>query len=179
MNQQTKSNKPKKAWWRHLIELLVVIGVVLAIMQWQERHLLGKSDSAKAPSQILVGLDQQTYALPASNQKQLIYFFAPWCNICRLSIGNIELQKEALLNKGYQVRYVALDWQTQNEVEAFVADKELSFPVLMGTLETMQNYKVKGFPTYYLVDEHGDITASSQGYSTALGIWLRSLNAKN
>ncbi|NVJ68156.1 MAG: redoxin family protein [Gammaproteobacteria bacterium] len=175
MSNPSKKQLDKKPLWRHFVELLILIAIISAIWQWQERHLLSKQDKAQAPSQVLVGLDQKTYALPIKGQKQLVYFFAPWCTVCRLSIGNIESQKAGLLAKGYQVRYVALDWQSQAEVETFVADKELTFPVLMGSLETMQQYQIKGFPTYYLIDENGAITAGSQGYSTSFGIWLRSL----
>ncbi len=171
----SRKTKLKKSWWRILIEISVIAAIFFGIMAWQERHLLSNEEDAIAPSQILIGLDGQPYALPINGQKQLIYFFAPWCNICRLSIGNIESQKQSLLDKGYQVRYVALDWQTQDEVMEFVQDKKLTFPVLLGSIETMHQYQVKGFPTYYLVNEQGEILTGSQGYSTSLGIWLRSL----
>ena len=167
--------KIKKPLWRHLVEIAVILSVVFAIMKWQERHLLSNEESALAPQQTLVSLDGQSYALPLAGQKQLIYFFAPWCNICHLSIGNIESQKEALLDKGYQVRYVGLDWQSKEEIIEFAQETELTFPVLLGTKETMSLYQVKGFPTYYLIDEKGQISAGSQGYSTSLGVWLRSL----
>lgn len=168
--------KQKKPWWHHAIELLVIIAIGYGILLWQDRHLLKQSDDAMTPQQVLVGLDEKAYAIPVSEQKQLIYFFAPWCTICHLSIGNIESQKQALLDKGYQVRYVALDWQSKAEVQEFATNKKLTFPVLMGTKETMNDYKVQGFPTYYLIDEKGKIITGSQGYSSSLGVWLRSLN---
>ncbi|MRX27581.1 peroxiredoxin [Kangiella sp. HZ709] len=170
-----KSQKPKKTWWRHALEILTLVSIFFAVMLWQERHLLSNDGHQKAPEQVLVGLDENTHALPINNQKQLLYFFAPWCTVCDISIGNIELQKSALLNKGYQVRYIALDWKSQQEVQAFVDENDLTFPVLMGTKETMQQYSIKGFPTYYLIDDNGVITAGSQGYSTSLGVWIRSL----
>lgn len=173
---EKKRIKRKKPWWRHILEILIIIAIGYGIMLWQDRHLLKKSDQAIAPQQILVGLDSKSYQIPIQNEKQLIYFFAPWCTICHLSIGNIESQKEALLDKGYHVRYIALDWQSKQEVEQFAKDKKLTFPVLMGTIETMQDYKVQGFPTYYLIDEKGKVITGSQGYSTSLGVWLRSLN---
>ncbi|WP_251358140.1 TlpA disulfide reductase family protein [Kangiella sp. TOML190] len=174
-SRQTKI-KPKKPIWRHLLEIALLLVVVFGILWWQERHLLSRDDKPLAPSQQLISLDEKRYQIPAAGQKQLLYFFAPWCKICRFSIGNIEAQKPALLKKGFQVRYVALDWQNKTEVAAFAKEQKLTFPVLMGTLETMQQYQVQGFPTYYLVDEQGRISAGSQGYSTSLGIWLRSLN---
>ncbi len=178
MSKRTAAIKTKhKAWWRHGLEILILGGIFLGVMRWQERHLLSNDDHQKAPAQILVGLDEKTHALPINNQKQLLYFFAPWCTVCDISIDNIELQRNALLEKGYQVRYIALDWKGQQEVQVFVDDNELTFPVLMGTKETMQQYSIKGFPTYYLIDDSGVITAGSQGYSTSLGIWLRSLGS--
>ncbi len=179
MSKPKSSNpkKIKKPWWRHALEILGILLVIYGVMLWNERHLLSSENNIQAPKQMLVGLDDNVHSMPIENQKQLLYFFAPWCSICDLSIGNIETQKQGLLDKGYQVRYIALDWQSRQEVMQFAKDKKLTFPVLMGTLETLERYKVKGFPTYYLVNEKGEITAGTQGYSTSLGVWLRSLSS--
>ena len=155
---------------------MVFLSIFFAINWWQERHLLNHQSDNKAPHAQLVSIDGKNYQLPADKQNHLIYFFAPWCTICDLSIGNIEAHKQNLIDKGYQVYYVALSWQNQEEIQTFAKEHQLSFPVLLGTEQTGLDYSIKGFPTYYLINSQGQVVSGSQGYSTELGIWLRSFS---
>lgn len=70
---------------------------------------------------------------------------------------------------------VALSYDSVNEIRDFVMDKQLTFPVLLGNDAVMAHFKVRGFPTYYVLDEQGKISGKTQGYSTELGLRLRSL----
>ena len=65
------------------------------------------------------------------------------------------------------------EWLVE-EVRAFIDDKQLPFPVLLGNTSTFSDWQVKGYPTYYLVNEAGNIQARNAGYSTQIGLWLRS-----
>lgn len=68
---------------------------------------------------------------------------------------------------------VALDYQSEQQVQDFVADLSLSMPILLGSAQTAKQYKISAFPTYYVIDESLRITARSMGYSSELGIKYR------
>jgi len=48
-------------------------------------------------------------------------------------------------------------------------------PVLAGIASTGANWKVIGYPTYYVLDVRGHIAARDVGFTTAFGLWLRTL----
>lgn len=71
---------------------------------------------------------------------------------------------------------IALDYKNEQEVAQFIDELKLTMPILLGDKHTQSNYKISAFPTYYVVNEQLQITARSMGYSSELGINLRSSN---
>lgn len=181
-NHMKKPSKTlKNGVFRSFLSWLPFIVIILGIFYWQNRHLLNYQENNQTPqsahTQKLLSLTGKTDSIidPTSNQSTIVYFFAPWCSICDWSIGNLESQRKSLLEKNYRVVYVALSWETQEEVGDFATRNQLTEPVLLGTQSIMQDFKVKGFPTYYLINSDGKVISGSQGYSSKIGIWLRSL----
>lgn len=108
-----------------------------------------------------------------SDKKTILYFFAPWCNVCHASIDN--LQNIYLKNSDVQVIAIALDFVEESEITQFVADNQLTFPVAFGNEEVKQAFKIQGYPSYYVISEENTVVYRSTGYSTELGLYLRSL----
>ncbi|MEW6991557.1 TlpA disulfide reductase family protein [Colwelliaceae bacterium 6441] len=108
-----------------------------------------------------------------NQQKTIIYFFAPWCQICHASIDNLQAIYQS--NTSLKVIAVALDFMTVEEVEKFVAKHQLTFPVAIGNEEVKQAFKVHAYPSYYVVDKKNIVIAKAMGYSTEIGLYLRSL----
>jgi hypothetical protein len=48
-------------------------------------------------------------------------------------------------------------------------------PVLLGDDRTARDYRIRGFPTYYVLDPDGRVAARDFGLSTAPGLWWRTL----
>ncbi len=101
----------------------------------------------------------------------LIYFFAPWCGVCKVSMGNLNfLASLAPVN----ILIVALDYDKSNEVIDIINEKELSdFELILGDNATNQAYMVDAYPTYYVISDKGEIVTSSVGYSSTLGMLVR------
>ncbi|HHL31381.1 MAG TPA: TlpA family protein disulfide reductase, partial [Oceanospirillales bacterium] len=106
-------------------------------------------------------------------KKVLIYFFAPWCSICHMSGGNLNALRAARSDDELAILVVGLSYQNNAEIHQFAEDLELTMPVLLGTGKQMSDYKIKGFPTYFVIDEEGRVSHRSVGYSTELGMRLR------
>lgn len=152
-----------------LKEVTFFAAVIFAITAWQERGLLEDDGSEKVESFNLVNLSGEVEPLAQKGKRTLVYFFAPWCNVCELSIGNLN----DLENEEFDIVRVALDYQTQNEVQRFVDRTEVKGRVLLGSEVHKQRFNVPGYPTYYILDAENKIVASSFGYSTGLGVRLK------
>lgn len=161
----------KKFGLQALLFLVVFIGISL----FQIRNHIPRT--TKAP--LITGHteDGTSVSKDIANQSTLpprstlIYFFAPWCGVCKVSMGNLNfLAKLAPTN----IVIVALDYEKPAEVIDIIKDKELTgFDLILGDNATNQAYKVDAYPTYYVVSEKGDIVTSSVGYSSTLGMLLR------
>lgn len=156
-------------WQVWLLEALLAVAIFLAIDQWRARTLL--ADEQFAPRSHLPLLDSTSVASLPSKGRSLVYFFAPWCAVCKLSIDN--LNDIAASQPDVSVQLVALDYGSIEEVRQFIGNQSLNFPVLLGNRQTLQAWKIQAYPTYYIIDENGRITARNMGYSSELGMKVR------
>ncbi|HCM48476.1 MAG TPA: TlpA family protein disulfide reductase [Colwellia sp.] len=115
----------------------------------------------------------ETISLNAQGKTTILYFFAPWCQVCHASIGNLQ----ALFQKNEQldVIAIAMDFTSSEEVMKFTSQHQLTFPIALGNEEIKQTFKISGYPSYYVLNEENMIISKSMGYSSELGLYLRSL----
>jgi peroxiredoxin len=118
-------------------------------------------------------LMDETVSLNAQGKTTVLYFFAPWCQVCHVSIGNLQslFQKNEQLN----VIAIALDFTNKDEVRNFSNKHQLTFPVALGNEAIKKVFEISGYPSYYVLNEENVIIAKSMGYSSELGLYLRSL----
>jgi thiol-disulfide isomerase/thioredoxin len=129
--------------------------------------------SYQAPVVAHAGTVNELVSIEAQGKTTVLYFFAPWCQICHLSIGNLQAQYEK--NNNIAVIAIALDYSDKAEVLAFVDQHKLTFPVVLGTQQIKSAFNIKAYPSYYILDKNNIIMARSLGYSTELGLYLRTL----
>ncbi|MFY8272827.1 TlpA family protein disulfide reductase [Pseudoalteromonas sp. SSDWG2] len=152
-------------------QLFIFAIVFYAVSTFQQRNLL-PVDDAPAPYFALEQLnnDGRFTIKSLQGQKTVVYFFAPWCSVCKLSMPNLQA---AFADNQVNAIAIALDYQNAAEVSEFVADLNLTMPILLGSENTAKQYKISAYPTYYVIDESLSITARSMGYSSELGIKFR------
>ncbi|KZN36807.1 TlpA family protein disulfide reductase [Pseudoalteromonas luteoviolacea] len=158
---------------KYLVNVIIFVVVLSAAFTYQELGMLEDDGRQSAPyfSLPLMSDESQRYNISQlQGERSVVYFFAPWCNICRYSMPNID--KLHRLGKVNAVA-IALDFQSIEEIEAFSKDLNLSMPILLGNRKTASDYKVKAYPTYYVMDPELKIIERSIGYSSELGIRLR------
>lgn len=156
-------------WAALLFDALALIAVFVLISAWQTRHL---PDDNNTPPLQAVWLDgKKADSVMESGGTGVIYFFAPWCGICKGSIGNLD----ELVASGdiAWARVVALDYGDISEVRQFIAETGVSLPVILGDAQTALDWQIRGFPTYFVIDDEGTIVSRSIGYSTKLGLKTR------
>ena len=135
--------------------------------------MLSTGEKVKEQSISLKTLDNKTIGLTRNNKTTVVYFFAPWCQICHISISNLQAIYEK--NEQINVIAVALDYVDKKEVFEFSSQHQLTFPVALGTEQIKTQFKIKGYPSYYVIDEKNTIIAKSMGYSSEIGLLLRTL----
>ncbi|MCX7555044.1 TlpA disulfide reductase family protein [Marinicella sp. S1101] len=156
-----------------LMDAVLIFLLLLAFSWWQNRGSLAAAGQT-APDFRLIALDGTSHQLSDyQGRAVLVYFFAPWCTVCRLSADNLNDLRATRTEDELIVLMVALSYENRAEVETFVADLDLTVPVLLGNEAQMQAYRIVGFPTYYVIDEAGKLASKSMGYSTELGMRVR------
>ena len=161
-------------WLSLLFDSVLILLVFFAIHAWQTRDLPLDEPAPQTVLQLLDGSGPLAAIQPG--EAGVVYFFAPWCTYCKLSIDNLD----SLVASG-SVAWgvtIALDYGDAAEVQEFVDDTGISLPVLMGDASTAADWSVRGFPTYYVIDSQGQIASRSVGYSTKAGMWARAWMAR-
>jgi thiol-disulfide isomerase/thioredoxin len=160
----------RQNFWASLaFDAALLVLVLVGVHAWQTRDLPIDEPApfTRAPLLDGSGLVDAVQA----GETGIVYFFAPWCGICRHSIDNLD----SLVADGHVAwaSAVALDFANPAEVQEFVDDTGISLPVLLGSSETAADWSIQAFPTYYVIDSEGAIHSRTVGYSTLLGMRIR------
>lgn len=159
---------------RNIAIQIVIFVIIFQLFSWfKERNMLDSGTQVSNEPIMLNTIMDEQVALSSKDKKTVIYFFAPWCQICHLSIDN--LQEFYLENQDINVVAVALDYVEADEIIDFSKDHQLTFPIALGNEQIKQKFKISAYPSYYIVDENNVMIKKSLGYSTKIGMYLRTL----
>ena len=156
-----------------LLNVLLFAAVLLAVSAFQARDMLSTSGTMAPP---LNGpmLDGGHYDIATVEDRPVvIYFFAPWCRICAASSDNLTRLRRWRDEEALEILAVAIDWQTHAEVRDYVERHEIGLPVILGSRQTAADWRIRAFPTYYVLDSEKRIRRRDLGYSTQLGLFWR------
>ncbi len=156
-------------WGSLAVDAALIITAFVLISMWQTRNL--PDDDHTPPLELAWLDDMQADSVMVSGQVGVVYFFAPWCFYCRSSIDNLD---ELVSNgKLAWARVVALEYENLDDVREFIKETGVHLPVLLGGPKTTSDWKIRGFPTYFVIDGNGQIVSRSVGYSTKIGLQAR------
>lgn len=99
----------------------------------------------------------------------LVHFWATWCPVCRLEQDSIQA-----ISRDYPVISIALSSGDALEVEQFMQEHKLDFPVIndpQGVLA--RDFGVRGVPVSFVVNSRNQIRFVERGYTTEWGLRLR------
>jgi peroxiredoxin len=164
--------------WRKFASLILngamMIAVFVAVSAFQARNMLD-TDRQSSPQLSAMTLGSGSFDLASHEPRPtVIYFFAPWCQYCAFSSDNLNRLRRLRDEDALRIVAVALDWKNVDEVKQFAEQHELNVPVLLGDAAIARDWKVYGFPTYYVLDSQSRVVSRDIGYSTQLGMLWRS-----
>ena len=118
-----------------------------------------------APDFTLQTLDGKNVSLSSFRGKGvLLNFWATWCGPCKIEMPwFVELQKQ-YGSQGLQIVGVAMDDSSTQDIQNFVKEMGVNYPVLIGKEAVGQAYGgVDVLPTTFFIDRDGKIVAREFG----------------
>ncbi len=113
---------------------------------------------APAPDFTLVDLEGNTHKLSEYvGQAVIINFWSVYCVPCRAEMPDLQQVYEEYQDQGLVLLAVNQN-EPPNEVDGFIDDYDLTFPILYDTgFEVSRDYEIESFPTTYFVDRRGRV----------------------
>lgn len=158
-------------YFNYVRDIIILAIVLIGVMAWQSKDMLSVDGNTIVKQRNLVTLNGKVSPLLSDTKPNLIYFFAPWCTICDFSIDNLSYLNSEKVN----VVVVALDYKSIEEVSEFVQKNNVSAPIFLGDESMKEEFLIRGYPSYYMLNENNEVVSRSYGYSTAVGLKLREM----
>ncbi len=117
-------------------------------------RLMEVASGKPAPDFTLPNLDGEPWTLSqARGQVLLINFWATWCAPCRREMPALTRLHEAMAGEGFQV--IGVHVGPSAEIEMFLEETTVGFPVLVDAELALENWKVPMLPATFLIDAEG------------------------
>ena len=156
-----------------ILEIGLALLAVWSIYYWRTRELLPDDGFTEAPYFELQDLAGRTWTLDDfANKPTVLYFFAPWCKVCKASAHQLRWFHR-LFGDEINLVMVALEYPGIEAIRDYRRIHQVENLILLGDHAVAKNYRIPGYPTYYVLDAAGKIRRRDFGFSTVGGLWLR------
>lgn len=153
------------------IELAVVAVAILGVSAYQARHL----PEGPAPALDVATLDGGAFSIDSlRGTPTMVVFWAPWCGVCGAEADNLA-RAQQWVGARARVVTVAVEYESVDDVRAFVAKHGVTVPVGLGGKDAARRFGVGAFPTAFVIDAHGVIVSRMVGYTSTAGMVARLL----
>jgi len=136
------------------------------------------ADSPPAPDFTLTDLNGNKVSLSSQKGKVVFLdFWASWCPPCRASIPEVEKLYEQYT--GRNVVFYGINVENDpGTARDFVAKKGMKYTVLLGDDKVGKDYEIRGIPTFYIIDQKGNIASHYVGFDASLrDEWTNKINS--
>ncbi len=171
--------KARWSWRRFLIESVLVVVIFVGVNWYQTRNLIPEGEQAPALSLPVFDAARDSNTAPArwslqapTTRKRLLYFWAPWCGVCNQMTDTISTLHSDL-SEDVEVVSVACSYKNLQEIQNYIAEHGVTYPVLLADDSVAARFHVSAFPTFYIVSEDGEVLSRFMGFTTSWGLRLR------
>lgn len=99
-----------------------------------------------------------------SSDRQILYFFEPWCPSCRASIPAIRSIQSAIAGHPDAVEIVGVSRSSEDELRTYLAENDLDFPVSKAATSGIGVlFDLKSVPLLLVVDRDSKVVYSHSG----------------
>jgi thiol-disulfide isomerase/thioredoxin len=126
-----------------------------------------------APDLILTRVDGSgTLALAEQKGKVvLVDLWATWCAPCIKELPHLQALSEKFGPEDFLMLGVVLESGDPEEIQAFIAEKEIRYPQVLGEEGTKESFgPFLGYPTKYLIDRDGRVVFGMLGDELAADV---------
>jgi cytochrome c biogenesis protein CcmG, thiol:disulfide interchange protein DsbE len=145
------------------VDVLLFAAVIVLLYQRampQAAAALGLNAGGEpAPPFRLVSLQGDSVSLDdLRGQVVLVNFWASWCPPCRIEMPGFERVYRQRRDEGFVIVGIATDRHAEDAIRAFVAEHDITYPILLGTGEVIRAYGgINALPESFLVDREGRV----------------------
>ena len=149
-----------------LSNVLIFVTVVYAVHLYQTRN----SPTGVAPEIKGFMLNGEKFeGLDKIKKPLLVHFWATWCKVCQLEHDNI-----SSIALDYPVIGIASQSGSLKEVEAYVKDHDILYPVMLDANGyNAKKWNIIGFPTSFIIAEDNEIIFTEVGFTSEIGVRIR------
>lgn len=90
----------------------------------------------------------------------LLDFWATWCTGCKMEIPWFSEFQRTYSAKGFVVVGVSMDEGGWRVLKPFLAETQVTYPILLGDSPTARRFGIQGMPDTFLIDRQGRVAAA-------------------
>lgn len=133
-----------------------------------------------APAWTFSSISGETVSLEGLKGKLvLLDFFFKACMPCIQAMPGLQSLHEKYKEKGLVVIGLNPFDSKEDNLQAFIANQNVDYPVLYASKEIAETYRVSGYPTMYLLDQSGRVLYVEQGFGEGVEAKLEEIIVKN
>jgi peroxiredoxin len=132
-----------------------------------------------APKWVLGDDKDREYRLSSYIGKVVVMdFWGTWCKWCRKAMPQIQQMYEMYKDKGVAIFGISCQEPHSSNPREYMESNGIAYQLLVQGDEIAKYYKVKGFPTLYVIDKYGKVAWYFVGYSDNLAEDLKKVIEK-
>ena len=130
---------------KYSLEIILILFIFISVKSFMQRNLV----EGAVPSLDGVLLNGQTFSIQSyEGQPVLLHFWATWCSICKMEEDSI-----FAISEDYKVITVAMNSGTDLEINEYLEDRELSYPVIVDEyVEISKRFGLQGVHTICVIE---------------------------